>query len=137
MATAWVALEPAWRECLDLAWEAYASETIPVGAVVVGPHGAVVARGRNRVYDRGSEPGQLSWSLLAHAEVNALAQLAPEPRYEDHTLLTALEPCSSASARPGWPRSAQFASAAPIPTEGRPGFAFRARTRCSTAAGST
>jgi tRNA(adenine34) deaminase len=86
-------LEPAWRECLDLAWEAYASETIPVGAVVVDPHGAVVARGRNRVYDRSSEPGQLSWSLLAHAEVNALAQLAPEPRYEDHTLLTALEPC--------------------------------------------
>ncbi len=53
----------------------------------------MVARGRNRVYDRDAPRGQLAYSLLAHAEVNALAQLPPEQRYEDHALFTALEPC--------------------------------------------
>lgn len=57
------------------------------------PGGAVVARGRNRVYDRKQPREALAWSLLAHAEVDALAKLSPERRYEDHVLLTALEPC--------------------------------------------
>lgn len=92
-ADAWASLEPAWRDCLELAWEAYGAGTVPVGAVVVGPDGAVVARGRNRIYDRTPRTGELFGSLLAHAEVNALARLAPEPRYHDHTLVTALEPC--------------------------------------------
>ncbi len=94
-AAAWASadLEPAWRECLELAWQAYAAGTIPVGAVVVGPGGNVVARGRNRVYDREAPPGELAYSQLAHAEVNALVQLPPNARYEDHVLLTTLEPC--------------------------------------------
>ncbi|MBD0318635.1 MAG: nucleoside deaminase [Thermoleophilia bacterium] len=86
-------LDAAWRECLELAWQAYAADTIPVGAVVVDPAGEVIARGRNRVYDRDAPPGELRYSLLAHAEVNALAQLRPDGRYEDHVLLTTLEPC--------------------------------------------
>jgi tRNA(Arg) A34 adenosine deaminase TadA len=60
---------------------------------VTGPDGRVVGRGRNRVYDRHAPAGELAYTLLAHAEVNALAQLPPEPRYEDHVLVTALEPC--------------------------------------------
>jgi tRNA(Arg) A34 adenosine deaminase TadA len=90
---AWESLEEPWRRCLELAWEAYGAGTIPVGAVVVDPHGAIVAEGRNRVYERAATPGQLSNSLLAHAEVNALVALDPERRYEDHVLYTALEPC--------------------------------------------
>jgi hypothetical protein len=36
----------------------------------------------------------LSNSHLAHAELNALAQLPPTRRYEDHVVLTTLEPCA-------------------------------------------
>jgi tRNA(adenine34) deaminase len=90
---AWAALEPPWRVCLSLAWEAYGAGTIPVGAALVDGGGDVVAEGRNRVYEREAPPGQVANSLLAHAEVNALVALDPERRYEDHVLYTALEPC--------------------------------------------
>lgn len=36
---------------------------------------------------------QLSHTRIAHAEVNALAVLPPTLSYEDHLLLTTLEPC--------------------------------------------
>ena len=47
---AWEELEPAWRAAFELAWEAYAAGSIPVGAVVA--NGAtIVARGRNRLFE--------------------------------------------------------------------------------------
>jgi tRNA(Arg) A34 adenosine deaminase TadA len=92
-ASAWEGLEEPWRVCLSRAWEAYGAGTIPVGAALVDGDGAVVAEGRNRVYERVAPPGQLANSLLAHAEVNALVALDPERRDEDHVLYTALEPC--------------------------------------------
>lgn len=90
---AWNALEDPWRVCLSLAWDAYGAGTIPVGAALVDGAGKIVAKGRNRVYERVGPPGQVANSLLAHAEVNALVALDPEQRYEDHVLYTALEPC--------------------------------------------
>jgi len=92
-ARAWDALELPWRVCFALAWRAYGAGTIPVGAALADPAGAIVAEGRNRIYEREAPPGQLANSLLAHAEVNALVALDPERRYEDHVLYTALEPC--------------------------------------------
>ena len=82
---------PAWRETLDLAWAAYRSGTIPVGAVVLDGSGRVVARGRNRIFDGGG-------SRLLHAEVNALLELGTAT-YEDHVLLTSLEPCHLCTTR--------------------------------------
>jgi tRNA(Arg) A34 adenosine deaminase TadA len=67
--------------------------TTPVGSVVIDSDGRIVTRGRGRRYVRDSVPGQLSYSHLAHAELNALAQLPPTERYEGHTVLTTLEPC--------------------------------------------
>jgi len=88
---AWRELDEPWRASLELAWEAYLVDTIPVGAVVAGPDGTIVARGRNRIFD---PPGQrLSGSRLAHAEVDALAQLPTTARYRDHVLYSTLEPC--------------------------------------------
>ena len=74
-----------------MAWDAYLAGTIPVGAAVAGPSGAIVARGRNRIL----EPlGQgLAGSRLAHAEVDVLAQLSSSVRYRDHVLYSTLEPC--------------------------------------------
>jgi tRNA(Arg) A34 adenosine deaminase TadA len=88
---AWRELEEPWRASLELAWEAYLAGTVPVGAVVAGPDGRVVARGRNRIFD---PPGEgLAGTRLAHAEVDALAQLPATDRYRDHVLYSTLEPC--------------------------------------------
>jgi tRNA(Arg) A34 adenosine deaminase TadA len=88
---AWQELDEPWRASLELAWEAYLAGTIPVGSVVAAPDGKVVARGRNRIFD---PPGHgLSGSRLAHAEVDALAQLPVTDRYRDHVLYSTLEPC--------------------------------------------
>lgn len=87
-------LDGAWQRALELAWQSFLAETTPVGAVVVGPAGELVAEGRGRRYEpaTGDGPG-LAFCRIAHAEVNALAALPPTRRYEDHILLTTLEPC--------------------------------------------
>jgi tRNA(Arg) A34 adenosine deaminase TadA len=89
----WALLDEPWRECLQLSWDAYRAGTVPVGAVVVDGDGRIVARGRNRIFEAPGRPGTLGGTRLAHAEVNALAQLPATARYLDHTLYTALEPC--------------------------------------------
>ena len=73
-------------------WEAYIAGTVPVGAVIVDPGGKVVARGRNRIFNDTFD-GQLAFTRLAHAEVNALVQLGSDQTYEEFHLYTALEPC--------------------------------------------
>ncbi len=67
--------------------------TTPVGAVVTDAQGTIVTTGRGRVYEREAVAGQLSFSHLAHAELNAVAQLPPTHRYEQHVVHTTLEPC--------------------------------------------
>jgi tRNA(adenine34) deaminase len=94
-----VQLEGPWRECFELAWEAFGAGTIPVGAVVVDASGATVARGRNRIFEATAPAGQLAGTYIAHAELNALAELPALPTrdgqgpYSRHTLYTTLEPC--------------------------------------------
>ena len=82
-----------WRAAFDLAWEAMLAGTTPVGCVVLDANGHIATRGRGRRYVREPASGQLSYSHLAHAELNALAQLPPTQRYVDHVVLTTLEPC--------------------------------------------
>jgi tRNA(Arg) A34 adenosine deaminase TadA len=89
----WDRVDSAWREAFQLAWEAFAAGTIPVGAVVVEADGTILARGRNRIFETDPPPSQLANSRLAHAEVNALAQLAMGRTYGDCVLYTTLEPC--------------------------------------------
>lgn len=94
------ALESPWRECFELAWEAFRAGTIPVGAVVVDGSGEIVTQGRNRIFEDSAPPGQLAGSYLAHAELNALTGLPllavrdGRGPFENHTLYTTLEPCA-------------------------------------------
>ncbi len=107
----WRELEPAWRAAFELAWEAFAAGTIPVGAVVTDADGALLARGRNRIAESSAPKGQIFGSRVAHAEINALVQLDTDRRYFDCTLWTTLEPC------------AQCIGAAWLSTIGRVAFA--------------
>lgn len=66
---------------------------VPVGAVVIGPDGAVLAAAGNRVEER-ADP-------TAHAELLALRAAAAargEPRLPDCDLFVTLEPCPMCAA---------------------------------------
>ncbi|MDM7829839.1 tRNA adenosine(34) deaminase TadA [Cellulomonas edaphi] len=75
-------------EALAEAALALATDDVPVGAVVLGPDGAVVGRGHN-VREAAADP-------TGHAEVVALRQAAQTLgrwRLDDCTLVVTLEPC--------------------------------------------
>jgi tRNA(Arg) A34 adenosine deaminase TadA len=80
---------------MELSWEAYRSGSVPIGAVVTDASGHIVAEARNRLTGA-SEPGQLGNSRVAHAELNALAQLPADgfPDYSGHAVFSNVEPCS-------------------------------------------
>ena len=86
-------LAGAWNAALHLAWDGLAARTTPVGAVVVDETGEVIAAGRGRRYELTGPAGQLAGSSIAHAEVNALAQLSATRQWQQSFLLTTLEPC--------------------------------------------
>jgi tRNA(Arg) A34 adenosine deaminase TadA len=86
-------LDRGWERALRQAWDAFRSQTTPVGAVLVDRAGAIVAAGRGRRYEAQAPDRQLAGTHIAHAEVNALAQLSAQRHWEDTLLLTSLEPC--------------------------------------------
>lgn len=88
----WSEVDAPWHDAFGLAWEAFVAGSPPVGAVVVAPDGTVVARGRSRRAEASSPANQLAGSRIAHAEVNALAQLRPD-QHDGYRLYTTLEPC--------------------------------------------
>jgi cytidine deaminase len=92
----WNQLPEHWRCAFRQAWAAYIAGTISVGAVVVDPHGVIAAEGRNRIFDAGDPPrGQLAGSWLAHAELNAIAQIDAERSRtaEGWAVYSTWEPC--------------------------------------------
>ncbi|MDP1546566.1 MAG: nucleoside deaminase [Anaerolineales bacterium] len=90
----WETLAPPWQAALEMAWEAYCANTVPIGAVVADKYGNVVSRGRNRIMDQSAPAGQVCSNELAHAEINALLSL--KLSYEESrqaALYTTMEPC--------------------------------------------
>ncbi len=77
------------RQALSLADEAEAAGEVPVGAVLVGPGGEVLGRGRNRPVG--------SHDPTAHAEILALraaAGMTENYRLPGTTLYVTVEPCT-------------------------------------------
>lgn len=73
---------------LELAREAAANGEVPVGAVVVGPDGQILGRGRNRRQESGD--------ATAHAEIEAIREACKalgDWRLNGCTLYVTLEPC--------------------------------------------
>ena len=84
-------LDPHMARCFELAWQACAAGTVGVGARLVGETGAVLADGSNGLF---AEPvGPLHGNKIAHAEMNALAQVDAATDLTRATLYTSLEPC--------------------------------------------
>lgn len=90
----WDTFTPPWQAALEMAWEAYCNNTVPVGAVVADANGAIVSRGRNRIHENIAPADQVCNNELAHAELNALLSL--KLSYEEcrqAALYTTMEPC--------------------------------------------
>jgi tRNA(Arg) A34 adenosine deaminase TadA len=95
VASKWSDLAFPWQTALAEAWEAYSCGSLPIGAVVAGPQGEILAKGRNHIKDDLSPHGQIGRNQLSHAELNVLLQISDVPKDVIHTatLYTTLEPC--------------------------------------------
>ena len=111
-------LSSAWDRALSLAWASFRAGTTPVGAVVVDGSGTIVAQGRGRRYDEGPPSGELAGCDVAHAELNALAHLPVGGRWQEHCLLTSLEPCAMCRGAAIQARLGSVRYAAPDPYAG-------------------
>ena len=91
----WDEIEETWRICVEMAWESYVNDSIPVGAVIVDEQGKIIAKGRNRVYEHLEIPNRISGHPFAHAEIDAMLQINASNNYSirDYTLYTTCEPC--------------------------------------------
>jgi tRNA(Arg) A34 adenosine deaminase TadA len=86
-------LPPPMRRALDLARDAAAAGEVPVGAVVTGADGAIVAEARNAM--------RTALDPTAHAEMVAIREAAlaiGAPRLDECTLWVSLEPCAMCAA---------------------------------------
>ncbi len=90
----WQDLERPWQVAFEMAWEAYKSGTVPIGAVITNDKGDTISIGRNRIFDReASTP--LAGTNMAHAEMDALFGLNEKkhPDIRKYILYTTMEPC--------------------------------------------
>jgi tRNA(adenine34) deaminase len=86
---AWRDLSLPWRAAFEEAWTSWCQGSLAVGAVVTDGE-EIVARGHNQIFHAG--PGPISATYMAHAEMNALAQL-PARRGPDYSIYSTFEPC--------------------------------------------
>ena len=80
---------------MELVWEAYCDDCIPIAAIITDADGTILARGRNRIRGRRTAPHDFRrGNKLAHAEIEALNNLDYE-RVNRHSciLYTSTEPC--------------------------------------------
>ncbi|RSM85989.1 nucleoside deaminase [Kibdelosporangium aridum] len=123
-----VALNAAWRDAglgvtrsLELAYQSLLTGGLPVGAVVIGPGGDIVAEGRNRAYDPPGGDDRLQGSPIAHAEMNALARIAAGADLSATTLWSSHHPCVMCAAACEFTGVGRVRFVAPDPSDGQPG----------------
>ncbi len=93
-----------------------AAPDVPVGAVILDPSGAVIARGRNR-READGDP-------TAHAEIVAIraaARATGQWRLDGHTMVVTLEPCTMCAGAITAARISRLVFAAPDPRAGAVG----------------
>lgn len=100
---AWAMLPPGARAALEGQWHALRGGGLACGAAVVDAMGNVVARGRNHAYEAAGPIETrvicaLQDTRIAHAELNALAQVATDLDHERLTLWSTQHPCAMCAA---------------------------------------
>lgn len=98
---AWEGLDARFRVCLEQAWASLVRRGLPVGAVVAMGD-AIVAVGRNRVYDDPGGSDALQRTPIAHAEMNALAGLRSDLDPADCSMWSTHVPCAMCEAAIGF-----------------------------------
>ncbi|WP_158226866.1 nucleoside deaminase [Amycolatopsis vastitatis] len=106
---------------LELAHRSLLAGGLPVGAVVLGPGGDVVAEGRNRAYDPPGGDDRLQGSPIAHAEMNALARIAVGADLSTTTLWSSHRPCGMCAAACEFTGVGRVRFVAPDPSDDQPG----------------
>jgi len=131
-----------WRTAFEEAWAAFVAGSIPHGAAIFDCEGSLISRGRNRKYQRRTQPGVLFGnkrhaaerrhegmkavgapifhSKLAHAEMNAI--MAVDPAAVDLascTMYATTEPCDQCAAALLATRVGALHYASPDPRGGR------------------
>jgi len=94
----WRQAETALVRCLELAHQTFLAGGLPVGSVIVAPDGERVSEGRNRSYDPAGGPDRLQRTSLAHAEMNALADIETGTNLSRMTLWSSHRPCPMCAA---------------------------------------
>jgi len=94
LATAWAELGVPLQRCLELAHRTLRAGGLACGSVLTDAAGVVVAEGRNRAYDPPGGDGALQGNPLAHAELNALAEIPTGRDLGDCVLWSSQQPCS-------------------------------------------
>jgi tRNA(adenine34) deaminase len=91
----WEEIELGWQIAFHQAWEAFCSNTIPIGAAILNESNELVSAGQNMIFVEKANVPLIYGSDLAHAEINALVQLKREkhPHIRSYTLYTTTEPC--------------------------------------------
>ncbi|MFJ7214967.1 nucleoside deaminase [Amycolatopsis sp. NPDC098790] len=106
---------------LELAHRSLLAGGLPVGAVVLGPGGDVVAEGRNRAYDPPGGDDPLQGNPIAHAEMNALARISVDADLSTTTLWSSHHPCVMCAAACEFTGVGQVRFIAPDPSDDRHG----------------
>jgi tRNA(adenine34) deaminase len=92
----WSALESGWQASLVYAWESLKNNSLPIGCVIQNEKDETVSMGKNMICCKEGNGMPLYGNKLAHAEINAILQIADEekhPNIRKYTLFTTLEPC--------------------------------------------
>jgi len=86
----WDNVNEFWKLAIELAWESFKNESLPIAAIIVNTEGQVVSSGRNQILEK-----HLINRKMSHAEMNALMNLDYDahPEIRKYTMYTTLEPC--------------------------------------------
>lgn len=83
-----------WFSCLELVVDGIIAGSLGISAIVTTSDGEVISRGRNQLFDNHSSVNVVRMSSVAHAEINALANLPHQyQRDKSLRLYTTVEPC--------------------------------------------
>ena len=85
-----------WRLAFEAAWDSWRAGSLGIGCALADDAGHIITVGRNRVLEE-PHSGPIAGTLLAHAEMDALAALGLRTA-EGLTLYSTVEPCLMCSA---------------------------------------